>query len=291
MGFRLPLDETIEVWHDDLLRARHQMCIFGLQYMTLDYVMSQSKRKLSMRKTDEIRDVYDRIADDYKVKRENPETATWNDLLEAPAIDSVLEPIVKGRRVLDLGCGYGLVTQKIFKWGGHAVGVDISENMIALARQENPEVEFRVGQLNHLPFDDQTFDIVASSLVMHYVKELGPGFAEVARILRPGGDFVFTMHHPMNEAFEIDKSTCDGRPVLQPYFHNDLYYWRMCGTDIPSFHHTFEDVIKNLKSAGLVLHDLTECRPDKSLADSFADYEITSQYPTFCLFHAKEQHG
>ena len=235
---------------------------------------------------DEIKNIYNNIAEEYDKKRANPDSATWNDILESPAIDSVLKPLVKLKKILDLGCGTGILTKKIVAWGGNATGIDISEKMIQIAKTNNRGIEFFVGNSNDLLFDKNHFDIVTSSLVMHYMEDLHPCFAEAARVLKDNGHFVFTMHHPVQESFKVNQSKENGRPVLQPYFHNNSYYWRMCNAEILSYHHTFEDIIKNLKSAGFVLKDLIECRPDPSTAGTFADYEFTSQYPTFCLFHA-----
>lgn len=234
------------------------------------------------------RNLYNKIARDYHEKRRNPESASWNDFLENPAINSVLQPMVEGRKVLDLGCGTGLLSGKIHAWGGMVNGIDISESMIEIARENYPSIDFEVADTRQLPFDDNHYEIVASSLVMHYTRDLKQGFAEVSRVLKDGGDFVFTMHHPLNESIDMNRSDKQGSIFLRPYFNADPYYWQMCGEKLLSYHHTFENIIKSLKSAGFVLLDLTECRPASSAKEAFEDYEFTSKYPTFCLFHARK---
>lgn len=238
-----------------------------------------------MSEFEEIKRMYDKIAEAYHIKRQTPEDATWNDYLESPAMEKTIAPLVKDKRVLDLGCGTGLLTRKIAEWGGEVRGLDLSDNMIEIACKESPEIDFRVGSTEAIPFEDNSFDIVASSLVMHYIKELRPSFEEIGRILKRGGDFVFSMHHPFQESFDLNKSNKNGDQILRPYFNNDKYYWKMCGEKIPSFHHTFEKIVKSLKEAGFVLKDLVECRPVKSAKELFGDFEYTSKYPTFCVFH------
>lgn len=235
----------------------------------------------------EIKKTYNQVASDYHKKRLDPKSSTWNNYLEAPAIESILRPLVDGKKVLDLGCGTGLLTNQIKKWGGDVNGVDLSEEMIKIAKHNINNIDFQVSKSNDLPFTDNEYDIIASSLVMHYVKDLRPSFQEMARVLNQNGELIFSMHHPFNESFNLEKFKKDGYPVVRPYFNNIHYYWRMCGAEFLSFHHTFENIIKALKSSGFVLKDMIECRPDPSLKDKFDDYEFTSQYPTFCLFHAR----
>lgn len=235
---------------------------------------------------DQTKKTYNKIAQDYHKKRLDPNSASWNNYLENPAMESILKALVKDKTILDLGCGTGLLTNQINNWGGRVNGIDISDEMIGIAQQSYQNLKFQVSDLNKLPFENNEYDVVASSLVMHYLKDLKPGFHEVSRVLKNNGQFIFSMHHPLNETFSLNKLKENNNPVLQPYFNNNHYYWQMCGAKLLSFHHTFETIIKALKSAGFVLIDLIECRPDPSTAESFADYEFTSQYPTFCLFHA-----
>lgn len=235
---------------------------------------------------DYTRRIYDSIARAYHEKRNDPQAGAWNEHLEMPAMRSLLMPLVKGRNVLDLGCGTGLLSNQISKWGGHAVGIDLSAQMVSIAQEEYPKIEFHVGQSDALPFDDGRFEVVASSLVMHYLQDLLPTFAEVARVLVSGGEFVFSMHHPLNESMSYTKTDPGSPPTLAPYFHNDSYTWRMCEAELLSYHHTFEDVVRSLNRAGFTLNDLIECRPDENSAKFFVDFEFTSQYPSFCVLHA-----
>ena len=232
------------------------------------------------------RKVYNVIAAEYKSKREQTADSTWNDCLEAPAIAAILRPIVNAKQVLDLGCGTGILTKQIIKWGGNVCGVDQSEKMLELAKSDIPQVDFHLSSADKLAFPDQTFDVVASSLVMHYIQDLRPVFMEVARVLKENGRFVFSMHHPIQESFKREEELTDGKPVLQSYFHNEPYYWTMCGEELLSFHHTFEDIVRGLSSNGFVVSDLRECRPAINCKDSFSDYEFTLKYPTFCVFEA-----
>lgn len=236
-----------------------------------------------MEEKEYVKAIYNQIAKAYEEKRRDPHKGAWNQYLEMPAMESLLKPLVKGLKVLDVGCGTGRLTEKIRDWGGKVMGVDPSEKMIEIARERSCDVEYRMGEASHLPFPDGAFDVVASSLVMHYLNDLVPAFKEVGRVLKPQGYFVFSMHHPFEESIERNGN---GIPTVRPYFHSEPYYWEMCGAKLLSFHHTLENIMKSLKSAGFLLEDLVEAKPDKNLIGVFRDYDFPSKYPTFCVFKA-----
>ena len=240
-----------------------------------------------MEESDKVKESYDKIAAAYHKKRQDKVTGAWNYYLEYPAMMQAVENLVSGKDILDIGCGTGILSEELRKLGGTVTGVDISEEMLKIAGKEYPNIKFSVANTNSLPFPDASFDIAVSSLVMHYIQNLQPAFVEISRILRPNGQFLFSMHHPAQLTFTKTTKKVSNEPVFKPYFNNDKYYWEMCGEKLLSFQHTFEDIIKNLKYAGFCLLDLVECRPDASVKDEFAEYELTSTYPTFCLFHAR----
>lgn len=107
-------------------------------------------------------------------------------------------PDFHGKRVLDLGCGYGWHCIYAAQNGAESVlGIDISERMLAAAEEKNghESIEYRVCAMEDLEFPDNTFDIVLSSLAFHYVKD----FQGIVRKIQPldgtGGNFVFSAEH------------------------------------------------------------------------------------------------
>jgi SAM-dependent methyltransferase len=99
-----------------------------------------------------------------------------------------------GDRVLDVGCGPGIVTCALAAHAGRAVGLDLTPAMIerarALAGERGVEVDWIVGDLRPLPFDDGSFDVVATRFVLHHLEDPAGALAEMRRVLAPGGALV-----------------------------------------------------------------------------------------------------
>ena len=101
---------------------------------------------------------------------------------------------VRARKVLDVGCGDGDLSLVLAKRGAAVTGVDASDVMIeaarARAKREDIEVAFALAQAERLPFRAAQFDLVTAVTILCFVKQAGPVFREVSRVLRPGGLFV-----------------------------------------------------------------------------------------------------
>jgi trans-aconitate methyltransferase len=105
--------------------------------------------------------------------------------------ESVLEllDVKSGERILDLGCGTGPLTKQIQEKGAEVVGIDASVEMIGKARQNFPELEFRVVDATDFSFDEP-FDAVFTNATLHWVKNADAVIKNVYNVLKPGGRFV-----------------------------------------------------------------------------------------------------
>jgi ubiquinone/menaquinone biosynthesis C-methylase UbiE len=146
---------------------------------------------------------FDRLASRYSRLRASPD-----------AVDPLTEAVVelrelRGRRVLDVGCGPGTVLAQLTRaFGVEGVGIDASPEMIEVARRDAPGVhQLQVGRAEELPFAGGSFDAVLMRLVVHHL-DRPEAFSELLRVLRPDGRLVITTTDP--DAF--------GTFWMAPYF-------------------------------------------------------------------------
>jgi len=148
-----------------------------------------------------------RTADRYRPLYDDPELAAAyarvsasnvaNAAYERPAIRELLWDAGE-RDVLDAGCAAGEHAAWLVERGARVVALDVSETMVRLARERLGERApvLRVDLEETLPFGEATFDIVVSSLTMHYLRDWTMPLREFVRVLRPGGKLVLSTHHP-----------------------------------------------------------------------------------------------
>ena len=118
---------------------------------------------------------------------------------EWPAFRALL-PDLPGKSLLDLGCGFGWHCRYAREQGARSVvGVDLSEKMLARARAETKDsaVEYRRSAIEDADFHAGRFDVVISSLALHYVESFDAVCQKVFHWLRLGGSFVFSAEHPI----------------------------------------------------------------------------------------------
>src|SRR5690606_23216132 len=118
---------------------------------------------------------------------------------EWPSVRELL-PVINGKRIVDLGCGFGWFARWAAAMGAASVlGIDLSENMLAKARAEttHASVRYERADLETLTLPAAAFDIAYSSLAFHYVQDFGRLTDTIYRSLLPGAHFVFTIEHPI----------------------------------------------------------------------------------------------
>ncbi len=233
---------------------------------------------------------YDKFSMQYHEKRKTEEDNLWNLYLDRPMIERFLCESSSDNKVLDLGCGSGLLTRWLRDKGFDACGLDFSNGLISIAKNENPDIPFTVADATSTPYPSESFDIIVSGLVMHYVQDLSTVFSEVARILKTNGIFIFTIHHPFDEVLEVSCSDKTYQATAQPYFHNDRYRWKMLdGMELVSYHHTFEAIGEALFNIGFVIERIAESRAQKELRELYPDFFVrTNTYPSFCGFKTRK---
>ncbi|MFC5584871.1 class I SAM-dependent methyltransferase [Nitratireductor kimnyeongensis] len=118
---------------------------------------------------------------------------------EWPTIRAML-PDVAGKRVLDLGCGFGWASRWMREQGAASVlSLDLSENMIRRAKADtaDPKIEYRIADLENLELPPDAFDLAYSALTFHYIRDFQRLVQTLHQSLAPSGRLVFTIEHPI----------------------------------------------------------------------------------------------
>lgn len=210
--------------------------------------------------THSTRDLYNNTAPQWV----RGEPSSLSDFTARPAILALCEPVA-GLQVLDLGCGEGYCSRELRRRGAEAVlGIDLSQGMVEAARsqesQEGLGIQYEVGCATDLSqFGDRQLDLVVAVFLFNYLttEQTQQCMAEVSRILRPGGRFIFSVPHP---AFPYMR-----QPEYPFYFQVDGagYFsqrdrqfpgriWKRDGSwlEVQLVHKTLEDYFDALKAAG-----------------------------------------
>jgi SAM-dependent methyltransferase len=171
---------------------------------------------------------------------------------------------LRGRRVLELGCGAAAAARWLATQGAHPVGLDLSAGMLRHAVRAATTSGVRVPLVQAdalaLPFGAETFDIVCTAFgAIPFVADSAAALREVYRVLRPGGRWVFSITHPIRWIF-LDDPGEGGLKAVHSYFDRRPYV-EQDPTGVPTYveqHRTLGDRVREIVGAGFVLRDLIE---------------------------------
>jgi SAM-dependent methyltransferase len=208
---------------------------------------------------------------------------------DRPAILSMVGEI-EGRRVLDVGCAAGVLSELLVERGAEVVGIDLNPRLIELATERLAgSATFLVADITQaLPFESGTFDVVCASLVLHYVRDWGPPLRELARVLRPNGVLAMSTHHPAH-----DLEIADAADQPASYFETVLLTdtWRKSGRDVKVrfYHRPLSVIVESIADAGFLIERMPEPVPDRA---SFPDrmdelYARMMKQPWFLFIRAR----
>ncbi|WP_433747546.1 class I SAM-dependent methyltransferase [Falsibacillus pallidus] len=125
----------------------------------------------------------------------------YNCEYERPSMLKQIPENLSGKNVLDAGCAAGWYTNQLVRKGANVTAGDISPEMVNSTKKRigDKAKVICLDLSDKLPFEDNSFDFIISSLTLHYIKDWDNTFSEFQRILKPGGTLLFSVHHPMTD--------------------------------------------------------------------------------------------
>ncbi len=211
--------------------------------------------------------------------RHNETDLSANDLIEIPQLFELIGD-VKDKDILDIGCGAGGHDRKLIELGAKSVlGIDISKKMIKEAEKDknSDKIEYKILSMNQLEKIDKKFDMVVSSLAIHYIEDYDSLCKKVYNLLNDGGYFVFSHGHPMDSAtilnnLEHRSVIIDGKKYfLFSDYNNEgkrISHWFIDGVE--TYHRNMSHLVNGLIDAGFTI---------KKLNESYATEEAISKKP------------
>ena len=214
---------------------------------------------------EEARDFWNSVAEDWRIQV--GDEGDSNRRLNSDPVLWAFAGDVRGLEVLDAGCGTGYLSNKLSERGALATGVDFSERMIAIARETNPAVDFRVDSCSELrTIGDEHFDVVIANYVLMDTPDLDGAMEAFNRVLKPGGVAVLVFSHPCFPAGGATL-TKDGEKSRYdwdfPYFQEKKCIdppWGHFTSDFVWFHRPLSEYWRAFTGAGFDVVDFEEPR-------------------------------
>ena len=146
-----------------------------------------------------------------------PEDWATSEDQQAPTYEEALRRVglEPGQRVLDLGCGAGSFLRLVAERGAEPFGLDASPALIQLARKRLPEADLRVGDMEDLPYDDDTFDLVTGFNSFFFANDMPAALREARRVAKPGAPIVIQVWGA-HERCDLEAMKAIARPFLPP---------------------------------------------------------------------------
>jgi ubiquinone/menaquinone biosynthesis C-methylase UbiE len=231
----------------------------------------------------------------------------YRDEVNTPAFFELL-PDVAGLCGLDVGCGEGHNTRLLARRGAQVIAIDVSPTFVAAAAAHEPAnpvaISFVLGDARILPFPSQSFDFAAAFMSLMDVGTPETALAEVARILRPGGFFQFSIGHPFTNTpirrwVESDTGEREALAVGDYFSEGALEQeWTFSAAPEPIrqqvtpfrivyARRTLASWLNAVIGAGFLIEEIAEPHPDEATAGSVPSVANSAIVPYFLILRAR----
>jgi SAM-dependent methyltransferase len=204
------------------------------------------------------------------------------------------ECLAGARRVVDVGTGEGQLARVASRLGAELVaGIDPTRAQLRVAVERGGGPLFLRGSADQLPFTDASFDAAVACLVFEHLSDHRPGIAEIARVLEPGGRFVFLLNHPLlqapNSGWIIDHINEEEYWRVGPYLEVDITMEELApGILLPFVHRPLSQYVNAMAAHGLLIERMDEPAPPEGFLAKAEEYRAAATIPRLLLLVARK---
>lgn len=228
----------------------------------------------------------------YNNMRQEKRNTSANDLIEIPTIRLMLPPLTN-KKILELGCGFGEnCSYFILKGASYVLGTDISNNMINLAKEtnQNEKIDYKVLAMEDISNIKEKFDLVVSSLAVHYIEDFDKLLNDVYELLNDGGYFIFSQEHPIGTSLILNDE-CNGQDninignknyfLVSDYNRNGqrIVDWNNC--QVIKYHRNFSSIINSIIKSKFQIEEIIEPTPSDEVLKIKPKYQNQFDKPYF----------
>jgi len=233
---------------------------------------------------------WDKLADWYSARKRG----SYEFKMQLPAILNLLGNL-RGKSLIDIGCGPGAYSVDFAKRGANVLGVDISRKMLDKARNnakmKNIPLTLQKADAHSLPYKDDSFDVAILIFMILNSKTI----EEAARVLKHGGLLLVSDTHPTLEAkghWESEKTSAPR--IIEDYFSQTKRKWQIRHSPgriitLKYYTHTIEQCFNMISEAGFEILRIVEPKPGRDVKKSDpVHYDRCSRIPYFIIYLAQK---
>ncbi|MBI1282131.1 MAG: methyltransferase domain-containing protein [Anaerolineaceae bacterium] len=216
-----------------------------------------------------------------------------NDTIEKPVMMELIGA-VRGKRILDLGCGDAAFGRESLAHGcASYLGIEGSQNMVNVAKETLAGTKGEVihTTLENWDYPTAAFDLVVSRLVLHYVDDLHMLLTNIHKALVSSGQFIFSAEHPVITS--SDKGWQSGTQrqdwIVDHYFDTGKRVTNWMGGSVRKYHRTLEDYFRETQRAGFTIEQLREGHPQRENFLTDETYQRRKRIPLFLMMSLSKQ--
>ena len=245
--------------------------------------------------------VYDNDAFFENFRSSRSDEVNFNDCIETPILFAML-PDLRGRTILDIGCGMGQHAKRFSEAGAASVlGIDLSEKMLEYAREHNSaeNISYRRMAMEEIETLDGPFDLVTSSLVFDYAEDFAGLMRKIHGLMTEDAEFVFSMSHPIVTAWDGAYDRYTRTETGERLYANLRNYclegprkvdWIVHGYEC--YHRTVSSLINALIGAGFTIEECQEARISDEMRRKYPGlFGGTIHRPEFIFFRCRKTAG